>query len=174
MIANLSVIQNAAVGALVFHPVPLDLCPFLRDLADSVSVLFPAPELQLRLPETLKATADPALLETLEAAPRPRGIFAGVEVFKLQFESGEFDMVVRDLSAGTCRLYEVKHSAARADEQFRHLVDPELLSRTERAFGRIVARIVLYRGPDFDHDCGVSYRNVETYLKKLPESISAT
>ena len=65
MIANLSVIQNAAVGALVFHPVPLDLCPFLRDLADSVSVLFPAPELQLRLPETLKATADPALLETL-------------------------------------------------------------------------------------------------------------
>lgn len=117
---------------------------------------------------------DIVLLETLEAAPRPRGIFAGAEVFKLQFESGEFDMVVRDLSAGTCRLYEVKHSVARADEQFRHLVDPELLSRTEKAFGRIAARIVLYRGPDFDHDRGVSYRNVETYLKKLPESISAT
>ena len=115
---------------------------------------------------------DIVLLETLEAAPRPRGIFAGVEVFKLQFESGEFDMVVRDLSAGTCRLYEVKHSVSRADEQFRHLVDPALLSRTEKAFGRIVARIVLYRGPDFDHDCGVSYRNVETYLKKLPDSVA--
>ena len=115
---------------------------------------------------------DIVLLETLVALPRPRGIFAGAEVFKLQFESGEFDMVVRDLSAGTCRLYEVKHSSARVDEQFRHLVDAELLSRTEKAFGRIVSRTVLYRGPDFDHDCGVSYRNVETFLKGLPESVS--
>jgi hypothetical protein len=115
---------------------------------------------------------DIVLLETLVAMPRPRGIFAGAEVFKLQFESGEFDMVVRDLSAGTCRLYEVKHSSTRADEQFRHLVDTELLSRTEKAFGRIVSRTVLYRGPDFDHDCGVSYRNVETFLKGLPESVS--
>lgn len=115
---------------------------------------------------------DIVLLETLVAMPRPRGIFAGAEVFKLQFESGEFDMVVRDLSAGTCRLYEVKHSSTRADEQFRHLVDSELLSRTEKAFGRIVSRTVLYRGPDFDHDCGVSYRNVETFLKRLPDSVS--
>jgi two-component system sensor histidine kinase KdpD len=65
MIANLSVIQNAAAGALVFHPVLLDLCPFLRDLRDSVSVLFPAPELRLHMPETLRTAADPALLETL-------------------------------------------------------------------------------------------------------------
>ena len=115
---------------------------------------------------------DIVLLETLVAMPRPRGIFAGTEVFQLQFESGEFDMVVRDLSAGTCRLYEVKHSSSRADEQFRHLVDAELLSRTEKAFGRVVSRIVLYRGPDFDHDCGVSYRNVETFLKRLPDSVS--
>lgn len=63
--ANLSIIQNAALGLLAFHPVALDLCPFLRDLADSVSALFPAPELRLRLPETLKAEADPALLEML-------------------------------------------------------------------------------------------------------------
>jgi hypothetical protein len=92
-------------------------------------------------------------------------------VFKLQFESGEFDMVVRDLSTGTCRLYEVKHSRERADEQFRHLVDAELLSRTEKAFGKVVKRIVLYRGPDFDHETGICYRNVETYLKNLPASI---
>jgi len=110
---------------------------------------------------------DIVLLETLEAAPRPRGIFAGMEVFKLQFESGEFDMVIQDLSAGTCSLYEVKHSSERADEQFRHLVDSKLLSRTERAFGKITARTVLYRGPDFDHDSGISYRNVEGYLKGL-------
>ncbi len=56
-----------------------------------------------------------------------------------------------------------------ADEQFRHLVDPELLLRTERAFGKVVGRTVLYRGPDFDHDAGISYRNVERYLKSLPK-----
>ena len=111
---------------------------------------------------------DIVLLETMESMPRPRDIFSGSEVFKLQFESGEFDMVVRDLSAGTCRLYEVKHSAESVDEQFRHLVDSELLSRTEKAFGKIVERTVLYRGPDFDHDAGISYRNVEGYLKSLP------
>ena len=111
---------------------------------------------------------DIVLLETLEAVPRPRDIFAGTEVFKLQFESGEFDMVIRDLSKGTCRLYEVKHSAERADGQFRHLVDSELIARTEKAFGRVVARTVLYRGPDFDYDAGISYRNVERYLKGLP------
>ena len=111
---------------------------------------------------------DIVLLETMESMPRPRDIFSGSEVFKLQFESGEFDMVVRDLSAGTCRLYEVKHSMESVDEQFRHLVDSELLSRTEKAFGKIVERTVLYRGPDFDHDAGISYRNVEGYLKSLP------
>ena len=115
---------------------------------------------------------DIVLLETMESMPRPRDIFSGSEVFKLQFESGEFDMVVRDLSSGTCRLYEVKHSAERVDEQFRHLVDSELLSRAEKAFGKIVGRTVLYRGPDFDHAVGISYRNVEGYLKRLPKSVA--
>ena len=106
-------------------------------------------------------------METLEATPRPREIFAGKEVFKLQFESGEFDMVIRDLGTRTCEIFEVKHSRERADEQFRHLVDAQLLSRTEKAFGKVISRTVLYRGPDFDHDCGVMYRNVESYLKGL-------
>ena len=110
---------------------------------------------------------DIVLMETLEATPRPREIFAGKEVFKLQFESGEFDMVVRDLGTRTCALFEVKHSKERVDEQFRHLVDARLLSRTEKSFGKVVSRTVLYRGPDFDHDCGVLYRNVENYLKGL-------
>ena len=110
---------------------------------------------------------DIVLMETLEATPRPREIFAGKEVFKLQFESGEFDMVIRDLGTRTCAIFEVKHSRERADEQFRHLVDAQLLSRTEKAFGKVISRTVLYRGPDFDHDSGVLYRNVEGYLKGL-------
>ena len=110
---------------------------------------------------------DIVLMETLAVTPRPREIFSGREVFKLQFESGEFDMVVRNLDTRTCALFEVKHSKERVDEQFRHLVDAELISRTERAFGKVVSRTVLYRGADFDHPAGVAYRNVETYLKKL-------
>ena len=65
VIGNLSIIQDAAAEKLAFHPVTLDLCSFLRDLADSVSALVPHPELLLRLPETLTTRADPALLETM-------------------------------------------------------------------------------------------------------------
>ena len=65
MIANLSIVQDAAAEKLFFRPVALDLCSFLRELADSVSVLVPAPELRLRLPESFTVNADPALLETL-------------------------------------------------------------------------------------------------------------
>ena len=110
---------------------------------------------------------DIVLMETLAATPRPRVIFSGKEVFKLQFESGEFDMVVRDLDTRTCQLFEVKHSKERVDGQFRHLVDADLLSRTEKVFGKVSSRVVLYRGSDFAHPSGVSYRNVESYLKAL-------
>jgi len=110
---------------------------------------------------------DIVLMETLAVMPRPREIFSGREVFKLQFESGEFDMVVRDLDTQTCELFEVKHSKERADEQFRHLVDADLVLRTEKAFGKVSSRTVLYRGEDFDHSDGIAYRNVETYLKNL-------
>ena len=110
---------------------------------------------------------DIVLMETLAVTPRPREIFSGREVFKLQFESGEFDMVVRDLDTRTCELFEVKHSKERVDEQFRHLVDANLIMRTEKSFGKVSSRTILYRGADFDHPDGVSYRNVEAYLKNL-------
>ena len=91
---------------------------------------------------------DIVLLETQEATPRPADIFSGREVFKLQFESGEYDMVVRDLGSDTCEIYEVKHSTEVVDEQARHLRDGEKRKATERAFGKIVSRTVLYRGLD--------------------------
>ena len=59
---------------------------------------------------------------------------------------------------------EIKHTAERTDDQFRHLVDPEKCAAAERSFGRIASRVVYYRGPDFDHASGVKYRNVENYL----------
>lgn len=87
--------------------------------------------------------------------------------FKVLFSSGEFDMVVTDPRKGTCDICEIKHTAERADEQCRHLVDPDKCAAAEKSFGRIASRIVYYRGPDFDHANGVKYRNVETYLSGL-------
>ena len=110
---------------------------------------------------------DIVLLETLSANPKPREIFDGKEVFKLMFDSGEFDMVVRDLKTGTCEVCEIKHSREAVDGQFRHLVDAAKCALTEKLFGRIAARKVYYRGPDFTHPSGVEYRNVEGYLRNL-------
>ena len=109
---------------------------------------------------------DIVLLETLEATPCPRDIFSGREVFKLQFESGEYDMVVRDLRTDTCAVYEVKHSAEAVDEQARHLRDEALLKAAEKAFGKVVSRTVLYRGPDAEGQDGVHWRNVNAYLRE--------
>ena len=113
---------------------------------------------------------DIVLLETLEATPRPRDIFSGREVFKLQFESGEYDMVVRDLGTDTCAIYEVKHSSEVVDEQARHLRDGEKRKATEKAFGKVASRTVLYRGADAESPDGVVWRNVNAYLRNLPSN----
>ena len=76
-------------------------------------------------------------------------------------------MVIADGESLTCELFEVKHSAERDDRQIRHLVDREKLAATEHRYGEITSRTVLYRGRDFRHPSGVTYRNVEKYLMSL-------
>ena len=65
ILSNVTVVRGAELGELVFLPRALDLAAFLRELADSVSVLFPVPELRVTLPESCPCRADPALLENL-------------------------------------------------------------------------------------------------------------
>lgn len=111
------------------------------------------------------------LLETRAAVPRPKDIFSGLDVFKLRFSAGEFDMVVRDNAKGTLELFEIKHSQTNALEQSRHLTDRGMLALAERQFGRITGRTVLYRGSDMEiPETGVRYRNVNEYLKTLSSS----
>ena len=105
---------------------------------------------------------DIVLLETIKARASET-----TSVFKLQFAAGEFDMVIADGESLTCELFEVKHSTERDDRQFRHLVDREKLAATEHRYGEITSRTVLYRGRDFRHSSGVTYRNVEKYLMSL-------
>ena len=105
---------------------------------------------------------DIVLLETIKAKASET-----TSVFKLQFAAGEFDMVIADGESLTCELFEVKHSTERDDHQLRHLVDREKLAATEHRYGEITSRTVLYRGRDFRHPSGVTYRNVEKYLMSL-------
>ena len=103
---------------------------------------------------------DIVLLETKLANPKE-------EVFVLQFPIGEFDMVVFDPAAGSCQVFEIKHSAEGVPQQYRHLIDEEKCAQTEHRFGPITGRFVLYRGEDRMLENGVVYQNVEDYLKQL-------
>ena len=108
---------------------------------------------------------DIVLLETTKAADKHQ------QVFKLQFAGGEFDMVVYDEEQDCCKIYEVKHSGQQVPAQHRHLLDEEKCRLTERRFGQIAERTVLYRGENTQLDNGVKYRNVEGYLQALSEGM---
>ena len=105
---------------------------------------------------------DIVLLETIKAKAD-----GDVSVFKLQFAAGEYDMVVADADSASCKIYEIKHSAETDENQLRHLTDKSKLFATEMRYGTITERTVLYRGKEFVHDSGVTYRNVASYLKAL-------
>ena len=110
---------------------------------------------------------DLVLLETMKAAR------ANQRVFKMQFAAGEFDMVIYDPKQDNCRVFEVRNSDQRTPEQYRHLIDPEKCRQTERRFGPIAERIVLYRGENGKEGHGVRYQNVEEYLRELAPVESA-
>lgn len=87
------------------------------------------------------------------------------DVFKLHVDGGEFDMVIYDRKEDVCGIYEVKHSDKLNENQYRHLIDNDKCDMTERIYGRVVKKCVLYRGEDLKTDVGVEYMNVEEYLK---------
>lgn len=102
---------------------------------------------------------DIVLLETKLANPQK-------QVFVLQFPVGEFDMVVFDSVAGSCHIFEIKHSAEIAPQQYRHLIDEEKCAQAEHRYGPITGKFVLYRGESQVID-GIQYQNVEEYLRSL-------
>ena len=100
------------------------------------------------------------LLETIKSLPR------GKRAFKLQFEAGEYDMVVYDENEVNCRLYEIKHSGEIDRDQYRHLIDKKKNADTEFQYGDITGRVVLYNGKETVVE-GVEYRNIAAYLEGL-------
>ena len=87
-----------------------------------------------------------------------------LEVFKLQFAVGEFDMVVYDPENVCCKVYEIKHSKEKSPFQYRHLINEENCKLTEFRFGKILEKVVLYRGETCEEENGIHYKNVEEYL----------
>ena len=104
---------------------------------------------------------DIVLLETAKSLSKR------YRVFKLTFVVGEFDMVIYDTENNSCEIYEIKHSKERTPQQYRHINDPENLAETERKYGKITKRAVIYRGDAYLEENGVEYINVESYLNLL-------
>ena len=102
---------------------------------------------------------DIVLLETKLANPKK-------QVLVLQFPVGKFDMVVFDPEAGSCRIFEIKHSEEAVPQQYRHLIDGQKCAQTEHRYGPITGKFVLYRGESQEID-GIQYQNVEEYLRSL-------
>ncbi len=89
------------------------------------------------------------------------------QVFQIRFEAGEFDMVIYDNQTNTCEIYEIKHSLEAIPFQYRHLINEDKIALTEKRFGKITKKCVLYRGETMQSENDVMYKNVEEYLNEL-------
>lgn len=89
------------------------------------------------------------------------------QVFQIRFEAGEFDMVIYDNLTNTCEIYEIKHSLEAVPFQYRYLINEDKIALTEKRFGKITKKCVLYRGETMQSENDVMYKNVEEYLNEL-------
>ena len=76
-------------------------------------------------------------------------------------------MVVYDSENVNCKIYEIKHSKEVSKEQHHHFVDTKKCEQTEFRYGKILSKVVLYRGKNSETEEGILYRNVEEYLLEL-------
>ena len=106
-----------------------------------------------------RMTEDIVLLETKLA-------HRDMQVFKLQFAVGEFDMVIFDRANLCCQIFEIKHSTEVNPAQYRHLTDEERCRQTEHRYGQITKKAVLYRGASH-MESDIAYINIEEYLCSL-------
>lgn len=104
---------------------------------------------------------DIVLLETARNLPKTK------RAFKLVLSRSEIDMVVYDSDTNSCSLFEVKHSRAVDEHQYRMLIDEEVCAQIERKYGKITARTVIYRGENTVLENGIRYISAEEYLKTL-------
>lgn len=156
--------EEQSIGITTAHIIEIKHHSLLKDEQFSALSEYDKTQITGRILEEVRGRMmeDIVLLETMKAADKDH------RVFKLQFEAGEFDMVIYDQKENSCEIFEIKHSSKQVPFQYRHLVDEDKCQRTERRFGPIHGRYILYRGEDAQMENGVQYWNVENYLKALP------
>lgn len=89
------------------------------------------------------------------------------EIFKLYFAAGEFDMVIYDKNKAEVECFEIKHSDEIIEEQAKHLLNEDNIVSTERIYGKVIRRCVLYKGGSGIASNGIEYKNVEEFLKEM-------
>lgn len=109
------------------------------------------------------------MLEDIVLLETKKSLDKKYSVFKYQFASGEYDMVIQNTKENTYAAYEIKHSRECVPEQARHLQNERMLSLAASHIGQLVGRCVLYLGENLDTKDGIAYRNAEQFLKQLPE-----
>lgn len=88
------------------------------------------------------------------------------DVFKLYFAAGEFDMAVYDSKKSEIECFEIKHSDEIVDDQAKHLLNEDNISKTEQMYGKVIRRCVLYKGESGTASNGIEYKNVEEFLRE--------
>ena len=89
------------------------------------------------------------------------------EIFKLYFAAGEFDMVIYDKKKAEVECFEIKHSDEIIEEQAKHLLNEDNIVSTEKIYGKVIRRCVLYKGGSGIASNGIEYKNVEEFLKEI-------
>ena len=117
--------------------------------------------------ERLLTTVMGHMLEDIVLLNTKRRYGKNKEVFKLYFAAGEFDMVIYDRKKAEIECFEIKHSDEIVEEQAKHLLNEANITNTEKMYGKVIRRCVLYKGGSGIASNGIEYKNVEEFLKGL-------
>ena len=117
--------------------------------------------------ERLLATVMGHMLEDIVLLDTKRRYGKSKEVFKLYFAAGEFDMVIYDKKKAEIECFEIKHSDEIVEEQAKHLLNEDNIANTEKIYGKVTRRCVLYKGGSGIASNGIEYKNVEEFLKEI-------
>lgn len=117
--------------------------------------------------ERLLATVMGHMLEDIVLLDTKRRYGKSKEVFKLYFAAGEFDMVIYDKKKAEIECFEIKHSDEIVEEQAKHLLNEDNIISTEKIYGKVTRRCVLYKGGSGIASNGIEYKNVEEFLNEI-------
>ncbi len=117
--------------------------------------------------ERLLTTVMGHMLEDIVLLNTKRRYEKNKEVFKLYFAAGEFDMVIYDRKKAEIECFEIKHSDEIVEDQAKHLLNEANITNTEKMYGKVIRRCVLYKGGSGIASNGIEYKNVEEFLKGM-------